>query len=315
MFYGGVQLWNVFCHLYQMRSIFFLWLLIGVPVFGQTYFKDHFGGTIGISMSVGTHNASVGLLLNGYYTDHFYQINTGTRFIFYKKALGERRKSWESRSVVGLVLLAGNEDRLLDFELDGLNHQTQKNFGLGYNYIWYFDGQKSSQTSGGFGVHIHNLSMYHENDIFAGQGRDRFRTGQFHFSYQWDRFKIITGLQIWTGESRSAPLMQNPSKRDEKQYRDLRSTAFGRTSHGIIYGGLTGYFDFGQNATARIGVDSEKIRDLFQNKLIHDLGRFIRRPTPHYPMLDPNGFPTFDKDSARPIRPYLLLGTNGGWAY
>jgi hypothetical protein len=254
--------------------------------------------------------------LNGYYTDYFYQFNLGTRFLFFQHNLGDRKTSWENRSTIGAVLLAGAETRNLDFELDGLNHQTQNNLGLGYNFVVYRDGTNTSHRAGGFAVHIHNLSIYHENDIFGFEGRDRYRTGQFHFSYLMQRMKVTSGVQLWTGETRQAPLFRDNSCDDcNSGYRDLRDTPFGRTSHGILYAGIQMDYGYGQNATVRFGWDSEYVRHIFQNKLIHDLGKLIRRPTPHYPMLDSEGLPVFNKNDTRKTRPYLYLGANTGWAY
>jgi hypothetical protein len=298
-----------------MRFIVILFFLAAFSSSAQNYFRDHFGGTIGVSLSLGTHNTSVGLSLNGYYTDYFYQVNLGTRFLFFEQGFGDRRHSWESRSTAGLVLIAGKDERLIDFELDGLNHQTDKNLGIGYNYIWYYDGAGTSQTSGGFGFHIHDFSLYHENDIFGGQGRDRFRTGQFHLSYRYEQFKFTAGIQLWTGESKTAPLREDACNDCPSGYRDLRNTKFGKTSHGILYAGWRMQHDFNQSSVIRVGIDSERIRHIFQNKLIHDLGAFVNRPTPHYPMLDAYGIPTFDKSRVRKPKPYLLVGANLGWGY
>lgn len=315
MFYGGVLLWNVFWHIYSMRLFALLIFTSVFSCFSQTYFRDHFGGTLGISMGIGSHNTSFGVHINGYYTDHFYQINLGTRFLLYEHGFGGRRHSWESRNVAGVVLVAGNKGRTLDFELDGLNHQTEKNLGIGFNYVWYLDGRGTSQTSGGFGLHLYDFSIYHENDIFGGQGRDRFRTGQFHLSYLYNRYKFTAGIQLWTGESRTAPLLKTGCSDCPSGYRDLRDSKYGRTSHGILYLGWRADMGGNQVATARIGFDAERIRHIFQNKLIHDLGVFVNRPTPHYPMLDTNGVLTLDTSKVRQPKPYLYLGANNGWAY
>ncbi|PWL29525.1 MAG: hypothetical protein DCO96_07135 [Fluviicola sp. XM-24bin1] len=299
-----------------MRSIFVLFFLGTFTAFGQNYFLDHFGGTIGVTMGIGSHNSVFGVNINGYYTDYFYQVNLGSRITFSPRSLGDRRSFWESRSTAGLVLVAGGDEREVDFELDGLNHQTNKTLGAGFNFIWYHDKAGTGQTSGGFGVHIKDFSMYHENDIFGGQGRDRYRTGQFHFSYRYLRHKFTAGIQLWTGESRTAPLIADAPGCDCKSgYRDLSGSKFGKTSHGLFYVGWRQDQSFGQNSAVRLGFDAERIRHIFQNKLIHDLGVFINRPTPHYPMLDENGNPTFDASQVRKPRMYFSIGANTGWAY
>ncbi|XOV68317.1 MAG: polymorphic toxin type 23 domain-containing protein [Fluviicola sp.] len=298
-----------------MRAIVILFFLGTFTSFGQDYFRDHFGGSVGVSMTIGSHQSNFGVHLNGYYTDYFYQINVGTRLSFVPHSFGGRKSFWESRSAVGVILLEGKSEREVDFELDGLNHQTAKNLGIGFNYIWYHDGAGTSQTSGGFGMHIREFSMYHENDIFSGTGRDRFRTGQFHFSYRYQQHKITAGIQLWTGESNSAPMKTEGCDDCKSGYRDLRNTKFGKTSHGILYVGWRQQHGFGQNSGVRLGWDAESIRHIFQNKVIHDLGVFIKKPTPHYPMLDANGIPTFDASQVREPRFYFSIGANSGWAY
>jgi len=315
MFLGIIPIWNVFCHLYQMRYILILFASLSFLSFWQNYFKDHFGAVFGLVANFGTHNNSIGFSLNGYYADHFYQFNLVSTFLLYENGLGNRKKFIQSLSTVGLMLLAGKEERRMDFEFNGLNHQTNKNLGLGYNYILYIDTKRTSQTSGGFGFYIREFALYHENDLFGGNGRDRFRTGVFHASYQLENIKFNGGIQLWTGESKTAPLKHDSCKKCPAGYRDLRDTPFGRTSHGNAYLGFTMTPGFRQNASFRIGVDSEEVRHIFQNLFIHNLGNAINRPTPHYPRLNLEGLPVFEKSEARPSLLYLQFGSNSCWSY
>src|SRR5690554_5168722 len=79
--------------------------------------------------------------------------------------------------------------------LDGLNHQSQNEFAVAYNYLWYFDNIGTSQRSGGWGVHIQQFSIYIENDLFAGSGRDRFRTSHASISYHDDLYNVSLNTQ------------------------------------------------------------------------------------------------------------------------
>src|SRR5690554_7664459 len=72
--------------------------------------------------------------------------------------------------------MGGKKNTTPQLILDGLNHQSENNFAVAYNYLWYFDNIGTSQRSGGWGVHIQQVSLYIENDIFAGSGRDRKST-------------------------------------------------------------------------------------------------------------------------------------------
>lgn len=298
-----------------MRYLLLIVVITGFHASAQNYFKDHFGGRVSIIANVGTHNTSFGIGLNGYYTDYFYQFNIGTTFLLYEHSLGNRRRFLENRTSAGLLLLAGKDERELDFEINPTNHQTTKNFGLGYSYIIYSDSRKTSQTAGAFALHIHEFSGYHENDIFGGNGKDRFRTGQFHASYQLGNIKISGGIQMWTGDSGTAPLYTDSCHHCPAGYRDLRNSAYGKTSHGNAYIGASMYNGMGQTGNLKYGVDSELVRHMFQNILIHNLGQFVKRPTPHYPLLNSEGQPVFDRKEARPNKHFLQLGLNNGWWY
>ena len=283
----------------------------------QGYFQNHFGGTIGIVTNVGSINTSVGISLRGFWTDYFAQINATTSIQFYGNSYGNRRNFWESRNSVGLILLAGKKERTQDFQLDGLNHNTSYNYGVGFNYIGYFNNSGTSQLSGGFAAHIKNLSIYHENDVFGGQAKDRFRTGHVLFSYQYQDYKFGLGLNLWTGETANSKWQKIASEKMPIGFRNLEDLPYGKTSHGIIYSSFTYNLPYGQDAFLRLGIDSESIRHSFQNRLMHDmifLPKNIKRSTPHYPRLDDAGCPVFNNEDAKPASYYFQFGTNVNWS-
>ena len=167
-----------------MRSIFIAFIFISQLSTAQNYFSEHFGGTVGVVLNMGTHVDAIGINVKGYYTDYFFQVNAGSTFTFHPKSYGNRTNFWESRNVLGAVLLAGKREQTINPMLDGLNHQTPYNLGIAYNYIWYYDNAKTSQKSGAWGFHINQFSLMHENDFFAGRGDDRFRTGIAMINYR-----------------------------------------------------------------------------------------------------------------------------------
>ena len=300
-----------------MLKILGILLLCPTLTFSQDYFKNHFGGTAGLVLNFGTHINAIGLNLKGYYTDHFFQVNASSTVYFYEKGLGERKSYWESRNAVGLVLLAGKRQMDVDFQLDGLNHQTPYNYGLGFNYLMYFDNAGTSQFSGGFSGHIRNFSMYYENDVFGGRAKDRFRTGQFYFSYRSGRFKAGIGMSIWTGETRGVVKQNVTSDKMPGGFKILEDLPYGKTSHGILYGSFVYNLGMGQTVHLKAGIDSEHIRHGIQNRLIHDLlflPKKIKRKTPHYPRLDEFGCPVFEKEDVRKSKLYLQFGTNDNWS-
>jgi hypothetical protein len=255
--------------------------------------------------------------LNSFYHDYFYQINAGSTFTINLTNYGKRKNFWESRNSLGLILLGGKKEMTPDFQLNGLLHNSTYNYGLGYNYIWYFDNAKTSQLSGGWAVHLKSFSLLLENDIFGGQGKDRFRTGHITMNYRLKDFKFTTGLNIWTGETANSIWNKEGFDKCPSGYRELENLPYGKTSHGIVYGGISYNLGYGQYTTMRIGVDSEKIRHAFQNRLMHDLiflPKKIERKTPHYPRLDDFGCPVFEDSLVRKSKFYCQLGTNENWS-
>ena len=302
-----------------MRSIFLLFIFTCSFSNAQGYFSEHFGGTVGIVLNMGTHVDGIGLNMKAYYTDYFFQVNAGSTIYFHPKSYGGRKNFWESRTVLGAVLLAGKREQTPNLMLDGLNHQTNYNLGLAYNFIFYHDQVKTSQRSGAWGFHVKQFSLLHENDFFGGRGEDRFRTGIVHLNYRYKEWQFSTGLYIWTGDSRHGVWEKVSMKNCPNGFCILEDQPYGRTSHGIFYASATRHFDFGQNATMRIGLDSENIRHAFQNRLIHDImflpQSLVKRSTPHYPRLDEHGCPAFDKNNVRKDKFYFQFNANDNWSF
>ena len=283
---------------------------------GQNFRTSNFGGAIGLLFNVGSHQQSVGVTAKAYYTDYFYQFNVGNTLTFNGTSFGKRKNFIENRTSIGAVLLAGKKESIIDFELDGLNHQTAFNYGISYNYLIYYDNVGTSQLSGGWGIHLRNFSLRFENDVFGGQARDHFRTGHLAFNYRTENFKFSTGLYIWTGETRNSHWERISMDKMPSGFRLLEDLPYGKTSHGVLYGGVLVNMPYGNTAHWRLGVDSEHVRHGFQNRFAHDLILFpkkMERNTPHYPRLDENGCAVFEKDSVRKDQFYMQFGVNDNW--
>jgi hypothetical protein len=299
----------------------FIWLLLFILPFqfsAQTFRGEHFGCTVGAVLTFGTHVNSIGLSLNGYYTNYFAQVNIGSSVRFNGNSYGKRKMFVENRNSLGLILLGGKKQQMEDFELDGLFHNTKYNYGLAYNYLWYFDNAGTSQRSGGWGVHLKKFSLLLENDVFGGQAKDRFRTGHLAFHYRFDEnMKFNAGMYFWTGETANSIWQKIPMEQCPSGFRVLEDLPYGMTSHGIAYGGIQYRLPYGQTIGAKMGIDSEHLRHAFQNRLSHDLvflPKKMKRNTPHYPRLDEHGCPTFEKEMVRKNRFYFQANANEHWS-
>lgn len=300
-----------------MRLLVILSLISSVS-FGQNYFLDHFGGQVGAVFQIGSHKNAVGLTLNGYYQDYFFQVNAGQQFIFNARDLGTRTNFVESRTSIGALLLGGKRDNTIDPFIQPLNHQSNYRNAIGYSYIWYLDKAGTSQRSGAWGLHFSKFSVYHENDVFGGQGKDRYRSGDFQLAYRHDNLRFSAGIRIWTGETSKTKWIKTSTDVCPNGYKLLEDNAYGGTSHGILYGGIQGALIYNQYASFYTGVDSEVIRHMFQNRLMHDLPflpKSFKRTTPHYPMLDDHGCAVFDNKDRRKDKWFIQTGLNGNWSY
>lgn len=302
-----------------MKGILILLSLFYVHVgICQLIQNNNWGLQVSLTANFGTHINQFGVKVQGYYTEEFIQINAGNQFLINASNLANRQDFIENRINIGAVLLAGKRSSTPTFIFDGLNHQTQFDYGLGYNYLWYLDNSDSYQVSGGFGFHIKQFSLLIENDIFSGNGRDRFRTSFTQLNYHNEMINIKLNTQLWTGETWGTEL----KKRDEKPYpvgyKDLRNTLYGRNSHGILSLGIDYYLFYGNSLSAAIGIDSEVVRNGLQNRFMHDkpfIPKRWRKPNVTYPMLDKFGLPIHNNADARKNVLYFQFGLNQPTTY
>jgi hypothetical protein len=293
----------------------FLHLNIGIC---QLIQNKNWGLQVGISANFGTHINQFGVKIQGYFTEEFIQVNAGNQILINASNLANRQNYIENRINVGAVLLAGKRNSIPSFILDGLNHQTNYEYGLGYNYLWYVDNADSYQVSGGFGFHIKQFSLLIENDLFSGNGRDRFRTSFTQLNYHNEMLNIKLNTQLWTGETWGTELKNIEEKPYPKGYKDLRNTLYGRESHGIVAVGIDYYLYFGNSLSAIIGIDSEAFRNSLQNKFMHDkpfVPKKWRNPNVNYPMLDQFGLPIHDKKEAKKSSLFFQFGFNQPTTY
>lgn len=287
-------------------------------LFSQELIEDHYGVQVGISADLGTHINRIGVRFQGYGAYKFAQLNVGHSIYFNGKNLANRQSYFSNRTALGVVLLGGKRNTIPQFIFDGLNHQTKYEYGLAYNYIWYFDNAGSSQRSGGFGLHVREFSLLIENDLFAGSGRDRFRTSDFSLHYHNEIINLSVKSQLWTGDTRGVKLRNTADSIYIKGYKDLSETKFGRFSHGIIGVGVDYLVGYGNRLNLSAGVDHERIRDVLQNKIMHDkpfIPKRWRTPNVNYPMLDMKGSPVHETGKERPGRFFFQMGTNRSLTY
>ncbi|MBI2257614.1 MAG: hypothetical protein HYU67_01805 [Flavobacteriia bacterium] len=294
-------------------TFFFLKILLPNDVFSQNWISN-----FTLSVSLGTHQQSIGVKANIGLNYYFVQNNFSTSFRYVFNSYGKRSNFWENRTGVGIVVMGGKKENNLPYQISEIHHNTKYSYSLSYAYLWYFDQIGTSQRSGLWASQIKNVSIIFENDVFGGQARDRFRTGLLRFSYNQKDYSIFTKLIIWTGETKNSFWDKTPYPQSPFGYRSLENLPYGKTSHGIVSIGFQRHLNTFNQIQIESGLDSEEIRHFFQNKISHDLILFpakMKRNTPHYPRLDKEGCAVFDKKERKKDRLFFQISVNEGISY
>ncbi|MCI4666621.1 MAG: polymorphic toxin type 23 domain-containing protein [Bacteroidia bacterium] len=293
----------------QLKVAYFsliLILLTLIPVsksFGQFELNPSFIGTGGVSIRLGKYVNQVGLIGQLAYLEEFVQINAQLRLTYNFTQLGPRPKlpGWEVQSSLGAVVAYG-PDYPAQMFLSPISSQLGRRYATGYAWTYYWDQMKTSQWTATIGQHISDISLISENDAYTGFIDDKFRTGTFAVLYRVDNYELAWNTILWTGDTRSKGVKrvketEYPAKYG---YKDLSNGLYGAFSHGITALQAKALLPFNQAVQAQLGLDSERIRHMLQNQLIHDMvflpENWVKAKNPHVPMLDNDGQPFLFKD-------------------
>ena len=215
-------------------------------------------GTDGIGVGA---NLSLGFVKQLYGVNLIAGANIGASF--YSSAAGTGRSGFEGRIGAGL-----------GFDYKGLGADVFSNS--------FFSGETSQRTAG-FKAGYYDWTLSYENDgapfpdngVF-NDGKDRFRTA-------------AAGINIGGYLDVRMNLFTGPASPKEVDYSQLNSYPngfyYGKDSDKYRFGGLTlgsQKLAGGKFSTSRIGVNSENVRHVFQNKIAHG----IIKPQPYFKVLD-----------------------------
>lgn len=292
-----------------------------------------YGVSAGLSFSFGTHTNRLGFNLAGYGTYHFAQVNAGIRGYYNFQSFGLKEKGLELQLSSGFQLGFGRKMTDRNPFIGPAENNLLQDYSIGYDYLIYLDKFNTSQTAGILSATILDLKFATQNDLFGfGDGwRDRFRTGAFLFEYRWQHFKFGITSTMWTDDytiCRKVLDTNYPArfgyKVDEKcKYGGTATSTLGlRVNYQIPNMPLNiGGVPLEQNFQMDIGIDAEQVRNLLQNKLVHDHypipETWIKRSPCHYPMQAQGGGQYLYLDGQKVEQPkfYFNLGLNQGLFY
>lgn len=255
----------------------------------QLDFAKGFGGQIGFSFNLGSHFNRIGLIAKVYYHYEYVQANVQIAGYYNPRSFATGIPSWEGQLRVGLVAAFGAKDSVhYSPFVNELSNQTSRPYSIGYSYNFYLDNIATSQISGSFGFGIHGFSLLMENDFLAFREGDKYRTGAIGLYYRMKNTQIVITNIAWTADpyGRNSITMKSKKFPAKYGYRKTKNALYEASSAGVLAVGIEQYLGFGQYLGAAIGIDSDQIRNAFQNRLIHD--SFLLK-NPHVPMVDRTG--------------------------
>jgi hypothetical protein len=302
----------------------FLLLLLGgqgLPAQDLILSRGGWGFNAGLHLAFGTHVQRLGASCQLYYVHDFVQANTELRAYFNFRNLGPERRYPELALSQGLVIGYGGRQSWYNPFLSPVSNQTGYLHALGYAYSVWLNPVRTSQQTGVIALQFGRLSLIAENDLLARRSLDRFRTGAFLLQYQHrDLFQAALNCSMWTGKMGTKRSSSRPEFR-HGCYMDTTGGVYADRSHGLLTAQLKYHPGYSQVLQLNAGIDAEQVRNLVQNKLMHDL-YFIpkvwqKTRNCHIPMLDQQGQPYLYEpgQEIRAPRLYLNAFTNPGLFY
>ena len=290
---------------------------------------DSFWGvSAGLSFSLGTHSNRIGFHSSTYYNYGFVQANASINGYYNFQSIALKKRGLELQMGGGLEFGFGRKDSARSPFIGLTENNLLQDYSFGYSYLIYLDEQQTSQTTGILSVTALDFKFATENDLFGfGQGwRDRYRTGGFLLEYRYQNFKFAVNSTLWTDDYSLCKKILDTDYPARFGYKDDRGVHFGGISMGLISAQIqylipVPYFPLSQKVQMNVGIDSEKIRNTIQNKLIHDHKfipkNWIKRNPCHIPMqaLDGTQYLYKGEKQIKKSTPYFNFGLNQALFY
>jgi hypothetical protein len=307
-----------------IKGISFLLLFIQYLASGQTIPYENGAFNAGLIFNMGSVTQRIGMYVGGFYALEHIQFNSTIRVFYNFASFGPSIRGWELQPSIGAVAAFGNPQyKEKEPFFSALGNQTGRKYSIGYSYNFYFDQIGTSQQTGTILIGVGRFSLITENDILATRRSDRFRTGAVKFSYWNGDFAYSFSTLLWTGNPQSpgARKIRDTDFPSRFGYMDISEAPYGKFSNGICSLQVKYTLGYGQEVQGGFGIDSETVRDIFQNKMIHDMyfwpKKWNKARNPHLPMLDEHGAPYLYKQDQKikPSTVYFDISLNPSLFY
>jgi hypothetical protein len=290
------------------------------PIYGQI---QNFGVSAGLSFSFGNKVNRIGLRGAVFYNYGFAQINSTINAYYNFQSLALKKKTPELQIGIGAQFGFGRQDSTTNKFVSLIDNNTRYDYSAGYSFLYFFDKQNTSQGGGILNFNAKNFTFATGNDLFGfGKGwRDRFRTGAVILQYRYMDTKFALNSTMWTGDYIGCKRVKNSDYPARFGYKENDKAIYGNTMASFLSLQVEQILPYSQVARVNLGVDSDWVRHILQNKFMHDQyftpKRIIKRPLMHYPMLQKDGTQYLFKEGqkVKPTTLYFNLGLNSGVFY
>ncbi len=278
----------------KVKVLLFLLVLKSNCFCSLLYTQEYFIA-YGVSFNCGTKINRLGLFVQGGLVADYFQLNIGCRTYYNLSTFGPSKPGFELQTNAGVLFGYGGLRKRASKFYSSIENQTLYKNSIAFSYNYYFDKQNTSQPTGLLALEFSKFSIWHENDLFGKSAADKYRTAAFKFAYTDTVFRLAVNVKMWTGDTKGQPRVRNNSYPARAGYIDMSEETFGSFSHGILSLQADYALPYSQFARIDMGIDSEKVRHVFQNKIIHDwifIPENWLKPESynlHIPMLDKNG--------------------------
>ena len=250
------------------------------------------GFNVGLNLAFGSHIRRLGANLNFYYYFDGLQLNSELKFYRSFKNLGPKLSCNELVLSQGIVVGYGTKSVWNNPFITVISNQTGYINSIGYAFNAYFNKLKTTQQTGIFSLQFDGFHVITENDILARPMLDRFRTGAFLLMYQYQNLhQFAINCSMWTGQMGNKVNLTDSSF--TRCYMDTTGGAYTQYSHGLLSCQFKSMLPYNQAIQFNLGVDAEKVRNVVQNKIIHDMvflpKKWRSTKNCHIPMLDSQG--------------------------
>jgi len=249
------------------------------------------GTELGVSLNVGTSIHRIGAFVQAFtYTKHI-QFNSRVSATFNHKHWGNASRTPELQIGIGATYAFGQEYMLIQ-KTDLVCNKTNYSKSMAYAINWYFDKNNTSQRTGIIAYQNNEWRYIFENDIFGQKMADKYRTAAALISYQYEDVDYALKLILWTGDFKGigTKRVKNDSTfKSRFGYYDGSKSPHGKESHGILCLQAQTNYSYINNTKLGIGVDAEQVRNVFQNKFMHDAyyvpEKWLSYKNLHFPMI------------------------------